>query len=102
MFTGMRRQRTREGRKLRWTPTEGTDTGSNHQSVCEDSGTFLEDKPEAFDIRFDASNLALIEVGHGLTLIPEPVGNEAVERHRTGKVLAGCGLEGLQSQRLVR
>src|SRR5260370_29766575 len=60
MFRCMRRQRTRQARKLWWTPSERTDARSNNQTARKNRLTFMKDQPEALFIRLDAGNLPSI------------------------------------------
>src|SRR5260370_26815617 len=62
MFRCMRRQRTRQARKLWWTPSERTDACGNNQTARKNRLPFMKDQPEAFLIGLDAGNLPSIEI----------------------------------------
>ncbi len=102
MLRCVRDQRTREACKCGRAPGERPDAGSNDQTTCKDRLTVFEVESEAPCVRLNSGNLAPIEVGHCLTLVPKSIVDKAVEWHRARKVIAACCSERVQGHGLIR
>src|SRR6266436_33099 len=90
MQRGVGCKRCGQLRKFPRPPREGCDAGGHNDAARHDRLSSFKAQPKTRSTRLDSHNFPAVEVGHGVTLIPQAVFNETIHRNRAGKVNATC------------